>query len=369
MSESLHAEPDSVLHPGEHVRDFLEAQQLSQSDFAARAGVSEKHVSQIIGGKAGISAEMALALERIVGGGATMWINLDAAYRLWKAQRDDRLKMEEWIAWAGEFPLADLRKRGIIRSKRVGPDTVHELLLFFGLAHPEQWEEVCSGAAPRYRQSQAFDASLKAQLTWLRICELRAEVYDLPPFDRNAFEAALNTIRRRLSEPPMTLFHEARQLLSHCGVAMVAEPGVEKARLSGAAFWPRKNKAVLGLTGRFKTADHLWFSFFHEAAHILLHRDRNVLEVDGNSGDLEQEADSHARSMLLPARAYTELVASGIPSLARIEQTAGEHTLPVDSLIGMLQHDGYLPHSAYRELRRPVNVQHLLHSIIETERE
>lgn len=356
MSEPLHVKLDSVMHPGEHVRDFLEAQQLSQAEFAARAGLSEKHVSQIVGGKAGITAEMALALERIVGGGAAMWLNLDAAYRLWKTQCDDGLRLQEWIEWAGEFPLSDLRRRGIIRTRRVGTDTVRELLLFFGLAHPQQWETVYGAFGARYRQSPAFAASEKAQVTWLRICELRAEVYDLPSFDRKGFETALRVVRSRLSDPPMELFDDARRLLASCGVALVAESGVEKARLSGAAFWPRKNKAILGLTGRFKTADHLWFSFFHEAGHIMLHRDRNVLEVDGNSGDLEREADHFARAMLLPADAYQELIAKGAPSPAEIERTAVEYALPVDSLIGMLQHDGVLPHTAGREHRRPITI-------------
>ena len=356
MNEVLHAEFDSVLHPGEHVRDFLEAQQLSQAEFAARAGLSEKHVSQIIGGKAGITAEVALALERIVGGGAAMWLNLDSAYRLWKTQCEDGRRLQEWVQWASDFPLADLRRRGVIRSKRVGTDTVRELLLFFGLAHPRQWESVYGAHDARYRQSPAFVASEKAQITWLRLCELRAEVYSLPPFDRKGFETALLTVRGRLSEPPMELFDDAQRLLAQCGVALVAEPGVDKARLSGAAFWPRRNKAVLGLTGRFKTADHLWFSFFHEAGHIMLHRDRNVLEVDGNSGDLEREADHFARAMLLPSHAYEELIAKGAPSPAEIERTAVECALPVDSLIGMLQHDGLLPHTAGRELRRPISI-------------
>ena len=122
------------------------------------------------------------------------------------------------------------------------------------------------------------------------------------------------------------------------------------------AFWPRRNRAIIALTRRFKTADHLWFSFFHESAHRLLHKDRDVLEVDDGGGDLENEADSFAREMLIPAGAYEELTSGKALTMPVIRSVAEQHGLPVDSLIGMLQRDGWLGHGVYRELKRPVDL-------------
>lgn len=343
------------LHPGAHLRDYLESQELSQSDFAERAGVSEKHVSQILSGKAGISAEMALAIERVLGGGAGMWVNIDSAYRLRKAREWHRSREGEHVEWAREFPLTELRKRGYLHDGRLSADTVAELLSFFGVADIEQWEQVYSPVAAQFRQSPSYTASWKAQASYLRICELQAEVWDLAPFDRNRVEEIVRKVRDNLASEPVGLLQRAGEELAEAGVALVMEPGLPKARLSGAAFWPRRNKAVLALTMRFKTADHLLFSFFHEAAHLLLHRDRTLLETEVAAGQLEDEADRFARRLLISDDAYRKLVNAGAPSLEEVEETARQQGLAVDSLIGMLQHDGVVRYTSYNGYKRPVS--------------
>lgn len=118
MTELIPARPDTVLHPREHLKDYLDSQGMSQSEFCRRAGVSEKHVSQIVSGKAGITADMALAIERVLGGGAAMWVNLDAAYRLRRARARN------------------------CQAKRMGPAVADELLRFFAVAGPKEWDAV-----------------------------------------------------------------------------------------------------------------------------------------------------------------------------------------------------------------------------------
>jgi HTH-type transcriptional regulator / antitoxin HigA len=352
MEELIHANPDTVLHPGEHLKDYLDSQGMSQSEFCRRAGVSEKHVSQIISGKAGITADMALSIERVLGGRAEMWVNLDAAYRLRQAREEQALVVAESVEWAKKLPVSDLRARGIVHAKRMGPEVVDELFRFFAVAGREEWDGMYGVATARYRQSTAYAASLYSQAAYLRMCELKADLEDLPAFDRAGLEAALKAVRGRLGEDPEKLLSEARDLLRPCGVALVMERALSGSRLSGAAFWPRRNRAIIALTDRFKTADHLWFSFFHESGHLLLHKDRDVLEVDDVGGDLENEADSFAREMLIPASAYEELTSGKALTMPIIRSVAEEHCLPVDSLVGMLQHHKVLPHQTFREVKR-----------------
>ncbi|MBK6514442.1 MAG: hypothetical protein IPG04_10075 [Polyangiaceae bacterium] len=50
--------------------------------------------------------------------------------------------------------------------------------------------------------------------------------------------------------------------------------------MSGLARWLHKDQALIQLSLRHKTADHLWFSF-HEAGHILLHGKKTIF-IDEN---------------------------------------------------------------------------------------
>ncbi|MYF76030.1 MAG: HigA family addiction module antidote protein [Acidobacteria bacterium] len=75
-------------HPGLSVRhDCLEPLGLTVTEAAARLGVSRKQLSDIVNTHAGISAEMAIRLDKAFGGGAEAWYRLQAAYDMAQAMR------------------------------------------------------------------------------------------------------------------------------------------------------------------------------------------------------------------------------------------------------------------------------------------
>lgn len=70
-------------HPGLSIRhDCLEPLNLSVTDTAGHLGVSRKHLSDILNGRAGISPEMAVRLDKAFGGDAAAWYQLQANYDL-----------------------------------------------------------------------------------------------------------------------------------------------------------------------------------------------------------------------------------------------------------------------------------------------
>ena len=83
-------------HPGLSVRhDCLEPLGLTVTEAAARLGVSRKQLSDIVNARAGISAEMAIRLDKAFGGGAETWYRLQAAYDMAQAVRRTRdIKIE-----------------------------------------------------------------------------------------------------------------------------------------------------------------------------------------------------------------------------------------------------------------------------------
>ncbi len=69
------------LHPCLSVReDCLKSLGLSVTEAARKLGVSRKQLSEIVNGWAGISAEMAIRIDKAFGGGAETWLRLHAAH-------------------------------------------------------------------------------------------------------------------------------------------------------------------------------------------------------------------------------------------------------------------------------------------------
>ena len=75
-------------HPGETIRfECFEASGLTVTEAARRLGCSRPALPRLLNGSAGISPEMALALERRGWSNADFWMRLQAAYDLAQARR------------------------------------------------------------------------------------------------------------------------------------------------------------------------------------------------------------------------------------------------------------------------------------------
>ena len=87
-------------HPGEIIReDCLKPLNLSVTETAKGLGVSRQSLSELLNGRNGVSADMALRLEKAGWGSAESWLRNQPTYDLWRAkQHSDRLKVTKFPA-------------------------------------------------------------------------------------------------------------------------------------------------------------------------------------------------------------------------------------------------------------------------------
>lgn len=118
----------------------------------------------------------------------------------------------------------------------------------------------------------------------------------------------LDRIRLLTPEAPEDFQPELVALCADAGVAVVFVPEIKGTRSSGAARWLTPTRGLIQLSLRHKSDDHLWFSFFHEAAHLLLHSKKATFVTGTEADDVaEEEADLFAASFLIPRRYEGEL--------------------------------------------------------------
>ena len=89
-------------HPGLLILGNLEALGLSVAEAAPKLGASRQQLHRVISGKSDLSPEMALRLEKGIGGGADMWLrmqaNFDAAQVRKRAASIQVTKLEPKVA-------------------------------------------------------------------------------------------------------------------------------------------------------------------------------------------------------------------------------------------------------------------------------
>lgn len=345
--------PDIVSPPGETLSETLETIGMSQAELARRMGRPMKTINEIIQGKATITAETALQLEQVLNIPASFWLKREQQYREAIARREEEKQFESWIEWLKEIPIREMMRRGWVRHYTSKIRQVAEALKFFGVASPDAWRNVWEKKGIEYRKSTAIKNDFGAIAAWLRQGELKAQEIECVPYDEEVFRSVLNQLRSLTVESVDTFQEELVRLCANAGVAVVFVPELPKTGICGATQWLSSTNALIQLSLRYKTDDQLWFTFFHEAGHILLHGKRLVfLEVD-QKDKKEDEANKFASNLLIDSSQWQRFVAqSSCRTKAGIEEFARKIGIAPGIVVGRLQHEKRLPFHHCNELKR-----------------
>lgn len=76
-------------HPGRQIRSALDAVGMNITDGAEHLGVTRNTLSRVINGLSGVSPDMALRLNKAFGGGAEIWVRMQASYDLAQARKHE----------------------------------------------------------------------------------------------------------------------------------------------------------------------------------------------------------------------------------------------------------------------------------------
>ncbi len=340
---------DYVIHPGEILDDVVVSRGISRAELARRCELSEHDIDQIIEHHASVPPYIAAKFERELGIPADVWNRLDTRYRTHKE------------AWSRRFPLAALVKRGYLPKRQMSAERADALLGFFSLGSVEEWEDGFSSAAVHWAKSPAFESSFESLTAWLRIGEMEAEHISTSPYIPDRFRECLQDIKKLTVEAPEVFVPRMRELCRRSGLALVLVSELPKTHLSGAARWLASDRPLIMLSLRHKRDDHFWFSFFHESAHVLLHRsevkttidDRREGESRVSLNPAELEADRFALDFLIPRREYERFTRSRERySKQAVVDFATIINVAPGIVVGRLQHDGKIPYSHLNGLRR-----------------
>lgn len=297
--------PTTVSAPGETLLDLLDERGLTQAELARRLDRPLKTINEIVKGKAAIVPETALQLERALGVPAGFWLTREARYREWIARQEAEEELQTQVPWLRDLPLKEMRAFKWIPAGCSRAETVRACLSFFGVASVDAWRATYEKPLAAFRASSKVKKQPGAVAAWLRQGEREAAGIQCLSFDGDKFRAGLAEVRRLTCDPePNTFIPRLQGLCKECGVAVVFVPAPKGCPASGAVRWLSGEKALIQLSLRYKTNDHLWFTFFHEAGHILLHGKSMVFVEDfravGAEDEKEREANQFARDFLIP---------------------------------------------------------------------
>jgi len=347
-----------VVPPGQTIRDLIAANQLSTRELAQRIDLSPEGLDCLLEGVAPLTEPVALRLATVFGATASFWLRREAQYRS-KLQTDSVAPEhtdEQYREWMKGLPVKDMVQFGWLEEAASPEEKLQKCLEFFGVPSLEAWNksygEANEGVA--FRASDAYPANELATAAWLRQGELLSERIDSSAWNPQLFRSALADARALTLIPdPKEFVPKLQALCAAAGVSVVIVRAPSGCRASGATYFVEPDKAVLMLSGRYLTDDHFWFSFFHEAGHLLLHWDVKspILETnEDRHSEREQEANHFAADILLPEEYQDRLprVGGSLRGIIRLARDAG---ISRGIVVGQLQHRGLVKQGHFNDLK------------------
>ena len=345
--------PQDRTPPGDTLAETLEALGMTQIDLADRVGLSRKTINQIIQGVAPITAETAIKLETALGTPAAFWLNLDANYQEFLARKKQQESFQAGISWLKRIPYKEMVEKHWLPAGHCDEEKVGLTLAYYGTATPELWEACWTKFAVSFRKSKLATDELGIVSAWLRKGELDAQKIQTQPFDAEKFKSALKQIRALTKLQPSEFQPKMQQLCAEAGVALVFTPELKKLRVHGATYWLTKDKALIQLSLFYKSDDHFWFTFFHEAKHVLQEIKNGVFMKDAKDDDAaEKEANDFACEFLVPKDKYAAFLRSGDFRDHHVSSFARQLDIAPGIIVGRLQHDKLIKYDRLNFLKR-----------------
>lgn len=338
--------------PGDTLLETLEALGMTQTELERRTGISIKTINQIIKGKEPVTQKTALALEKVLKVPASFWLNLDNRYRQYLARVAEEKELAKHAKWVStHFKYQDLVSAGFVAATTKAGDKVANLLNFFSISEPAAWQQVYGEMHLElsYRKSATVSQKLGSLSAWLRKGEIEAENLELPEYDQEKFKQTIQEIRTLTKEVPSRFKPEMEDLCRQAGVIYRLIPELPGMGISGIMRWYR-GRPMIQQTLRLKGNDQFWFTFFHEAKHVLQKRKKEIF-LEGQSADhedqnRENEANRFARELLIPTEAWTPFLAKHPqPTSADIKRFAQQIDIHPGIVVGRLMREKIIHYS------------------------
>ena len=338
--------PAYAIHPGEMLRDELEARDIKQNDFAKLIGYKPTQLNEILKGKRDINADFALLIGQALEINPEFWMGLQAQHDLDKVKIEEKTKsrlesISVWNMCKDFIAVSYLKKKGIISGDPL--EDIPKIKTLYGVSNVEQFPSIYASRG-HFRKSTKLETNTLNLFAWTKIVAQKAQEIEVKKFNHEKKDELVDKLKDVLKENKKTTF-KVESILSDYGIKLIIEERPDKCAIDAYSFWSN-GKPSIGMTLRHKRIDNFAFNLFHELGHIHLHLVNNPTigfidigkdSVDYKNSKEEKDANSFASENLVDKNAWIEFKkANPIFTDIKIKQFASKQNVHPAVVIGKI---------------------------------
>ena len=341
-----------VIVPGDTILELLESNNMTQLDLSDKTGINKKTINEIIKGKAPITTTTALKLEYVFNIPASFWNNLESSYREVLERQKDFNSIIEDEKYLKNIPYNEMSKRNwdYIEKTKNSFERVVNLRKFFSVASLSFNTELKRKLKFRKQDNENF--SYESLYCWLRYGEIQSNKIEYSKFDIEKLKENVKKIRNLTNNSFLDKIDEIKEILKECGVSLIFEPHLPNTYVNGVSYKITKDMALIMISDRGKKDDILWFTLFHEIAHLIMHSKKEVFIDSDNElkNSIEKEADDFAKNTLISKTSYDDFIKNNIINEKTILKFSKDNNIIPGILVGRMQKEGIISYNEFNNL-------------------
>lgn len=290
---------------GSYLKDYLEYENISQTEFSKRLGISQKHMNEILNGNKGITLEMAGNIERLTNIPSNFIIAIETKKNLidsinLKYGSEDNLKK----IIKNDFCFKELKDKKWIKFKdleniyQVAIDILDLLCVKDFDAHNNLEEYVLF-------KKKGNDYNKLA--LWIAYCDKLVSDQDIEIYDSSKLNDLVNELLIHSYSKGINL-DNIKNILNKYGIYFICEKALSGTKVRG-CFKVKGKAPAIYITGNYTSKDSLYFELFHEIGHLksdyVMAQSKTIID-----GDLvrEKRADEFAYKTMISDNNWNDIL-------------------------------------------------------------
>lgn len=316
---------------GKYLKDYLEFYNISQSEFASRLGITQKHMNEILNGKSDITLEMAVNIEILTKIPISFIINSEHRKKVQK-ELMDKYKSEKNIdkKMKEEFSLKELNDRKWVDFK----DISNPIQNYMDIMEFLKVKDLT--ALSKIQEKTLFKKNgndLNKLNLWIARCDEIAKNQSINKYDSINFLLLISDIKEMSFKKGINI-EELQKLLNSYGIYFVVEKALSGTKIRGCFKVKGKNPAIY-ITKNYIGKDSFYYELYHELGHCKsdYNEAKSKVIVEGNENQ-EKRADEFALNTMIDKDVWKK-IENNIKEneLVKISE---DYKIPMSFIVGRL---------------------------------
>ena len=317
---------------GKYLKDYLEFNNISQTEFAMRMGITQKHMNEILNCKSNITLEMAANIERLTGINSSFIINVENSKKmsdkiLETYENEENLKK----VLSKEFHISELKKNKWIDFKDEN-NVIQESIDILNFLKLKDFTVL-----DRMEKQVLFKktgADFKKIALWMAHCDEITKDQPIKEYNRYNFNFIIKDLLDIAYENKINV-QKIQDVLNCYGIYFACEKAISGSKIRGCFKVRGKNPAIY-ITDNYAGKDSFYYELFHELGHCKsdYNEAKNKVLIEGNNLQ-EERADKFALNTMISPDVWKAISEHEISEQYLIGISKNNH-IPMSFIVGRL---------------------------------